>query len=184
MAAGGGNPYDGAPRSVPGGPTSIPGAPQSVPGGPSAFSSFLTTVETKDTSKEFAQAHIKQIRDFSGRFAGPSGIAWQGLDGIAENLLSYGDHVAKGAEQAAEELKNEIVEYMKSNHPWDNRTGDAEAGLKGFVIINGDRIVIWFGHSVEYGIWLETMQNGAFAIILPTLLRYAPQLGARVAGHV
>lgn len=148
------------------------------------FSSFLTTVGVKDTSKEFAQAHIKQIRDFSGRYAGPSGIAWQGLDTIAENIVSYGDRVEKGAEKASEDLKNDMVEYMKANHPWENQTGDAEEGLKGFVVSDGTRIVIWLGHSVEYGIWLETMQNGAFAIVLPTLLRYAPQIGGRVAAAV
>lgn len=177
----------GAPRQIRGAPSHIPGAPQFVPGGPSrSFTNFMTTVTDQPSSGAFRDLHTRQVRDFQGRFAGPNGIAWQGLDVISERLFEYGEKVEEAYDRAAEQLKDEMVAHMKASHPWENRTGNAEEGLQGHVISGNGRIVIWIGHgyNVPYGIWLEIMQGGRFAVVLPTLLLFAPQIHARVRGMV
>lgn len=181
--------FSGAPRSV-------PGAPHAVPGGPfrsgqvrgsriqSGYSSFSTTVPDRPSSGQWRDEHTKQIRDFQGRYSGPQGIAWQGLDVLSEAIYKRGKAIKKGADEAADQLKDEMVSWMQTNHPWENDTGDAEKGLKGAVVKDDTRTVIWIGHGVPYGIWLELMQNGRFAVLQPTILRFGVQFGARIAAHV
>lgn len=186
----------GAPAKVPGAPHSVPGAPLFVPGGPtraglvenskiqSGYRNFLTTVSDQDSSGEWRDIHTKQIRDFQGRYAGAHGIAWQGLDTLSEGLFEYGKRVEGARDEAMRQLANDMVQWARSNHVWENETGDAERGLHAETIIQGTRAVVWLGHGVPYGIWLEIMQNGRFAIILPTILKFGAEVGGRVAAHV
>lgn len=174
-----------SPRTVPGAPNRIPGAPQFVPGGPSRrYPRFETTVPRQPTASDFRDIHTRQIRDFQGRYAGPNGIAWQGLDVISENLFQLGEDVDRARERATEELKDLMVDHMKANHPWENRTHDAEKGLRGHVVHTQGRSVIWIGHGVHYGIWLEIMQGGRFAIVLPTLMLFGPRVNGQIRSHV
>lgn len=187
MVSGTGSPFSGAPRSVPGAPSAIPGAPHEVPGGPSlGFRNFLSTVPYQDTAGEFRDKHTAQIRDFQGRYAGAWGVAWQGLDALSEGLFNYGKRVERATHEGMEELAKEMVTWAQENAPWEDRTTDARKGLQAVVITNGSRTVIWFGHGgeIHYGIWLETMQGGRFAIVLPTVLQFAPRVGGKVASHV
>lgn len=183
---------------MPGAPRAVPGAPHAVPGGPaksglvkdsrikSGYSSFLTTAPDQLTSGHFTDMHTRQIRDFQGRYAGPTGIAWQGLDTMSEALVDYGNRVLDASRSAAQELADEMVAWAKENAPWEDQTGDARAGLQAHVVQQGARTVIWFGHGkdIHYGVWLEIMQNGRFSIVLPTILRYAPAVAGKVAAHV
>jgi hypothetical protein len=75
----------------------------------------------------------------------------------------------------------EIETYMKQNHPWQNRTGRAEAGLHTEVINRGrDIIQINMLHSdivwPWYGIYLEYSMGRRFAIIEPTQQFFGPKL--------
>jgi hypothetical protein len=121
-----------------------------------------------------------------GRFAGPSGIAWQGLDSLSAGLHEYGERVERARQRAFDELAEEMEAWAKENAPWDDDTTDARQGLHAHAIHSGPRSVVWIAHSadVKYGIWLEIMQNGRFAILLPTVLHFAPQVGGKVAGRV
>ena len=198
MASRSGSPFAGAPSRVPGAPRTIPGAPLSVPGGPvksglvpgsrigSGYSSFLTTVPDQPTSGQFRDMHTKQIRNFQGRYSGPVGIAWQGLDSLSEGLFDYGKRVDRARQKGMEQLAKEMVAWAKENAPWEDDTGNARANLQAHVVHGNGRSVIWFGHGrgVPYGIWLEIMQNGRFAIVLPTVLKFAPKVGGKVAAHV
>jgi hypothetical protein len=69
---------------------------------------------------------------------------------------------------------NGIEEYAKSNAPWADRTGNARAGLTANAQHNGGEVSISLEHTVDYGFWLEVIQNGDFAIIMPTLEALAP----------
>lgn len=183
---------------MPGAPKSVPGAPLRVPGGParsgtragspihSGFGSFLTTAPDEDTASEWRDQHTKQIRDFQGRFGGAWGIAWQGLDVISENLAGYVDKVDRARRRQMDKLAREMEQYMKENHPWENDTGRAEAGLQAAVVHGNSRSTIWVGHGkdVPYGIWLEIMQNGNFAILMPTVLKFAPRVSGEIAAAV
>ena len=80
-----------------------------------------------------------------------------------------------------------ILEYAKSNAPWEDRTGDARNGLEVLVEEDGEEVSLTLYHTVEYGVWLETIQSGEFAIILPTLELFATPAfqaaGGRVTGE-
>lgn len=132
----------------------------------------------------FRDMHTRQIRDFQGRYAGPWGVAWQGLDTVSSNLFELGERVDKAREDAMEKLKDEMVAWAQANHEWDNRTTDAEKGLRGFVVNGPGRSVIWLGHGVPYGIWLEIMQGGRFGVLAPTILRFAPRVNGEIRSHV
>lgn len=73
--------------------------------------------------------------------------------------------VAEYAKNLAEDIKR----YAQDNAPWDDRTGDARAGLDTQVDHHGFRVDIYLFHTVDYGIWLEIRWGGIYAIIIPTL---------------
>lgn len=73
--------------------------------------------------------------------------------------------VKEGMEQGADE----ILAYAQYNAPWTDRTGAAREGLYTDVFEEDGDIVLELGHGVDYGIWLELIQDGRFAIIMPTL---------------
>ena len=70
-----------------------------------------------------------------------------------------------------------IEAYMKTNAPWQNRTGQARATLKAEVLdVTGRAAFILLTYGVDYSLYLETMQGGRFAIIGPTLDVFAPRI--------
>ncbi len=97
---------------------------------------------------------------------------------ILEDTLSPALAVV-GAEYEAEvqerclALAQDILDYAKSNAPWQDRTGDARAGLDVDVSEDVDAVIIQLYHTVDYGLWLEVIQNGEYAILLPTLEHFA-----------
>lgn len=83
--------------------------------------------------------------------------------------------VERQVTRVAERAANQIEQWMKANHVWQNRTGNAEAGLRAEIIdITGRAAVILLQHGVSYGMYLETIQAGQYAIIGPALDHWAP----------
>lgn len=69
--------------------------------------------------------------------------------------------------------------YMKHNAPWTDRTTNARNGLFGKYRREARTLFsITFGHSVDYGVYLEkgTEHAKAYPIILPTIDYIAKQL--------
>lgn len=78
------------------------------------------------------------------------------------------------AEESFRQSAEDVKQAAKDNAIWEDRTGDARNGLDaGVENVNGSVLLTLF-HTVEYGLWLETIQNGHFAVILPTLEQTAP----------
>ena len=75
-----------------------------------------------------------------------------------------------------EQLAEEIQAYAQDNAPWTDRTGEARAGLETEVNSEGNDVMLSLFHTVDYGQWLETIQSGRFAIIMPTLEEYRDQV--------
>lgn len=116
------------------------------------------------------------VSNDSGFFVGDGQAAWfDNFDGIEGR-----------AEEAFREAADQIVAYAQANAPWTDRTGDARTGLTADVYTESGSVVLDLYHTVDYGLWLEVIQNGAFAIIMPTLETFAPmvfeQAGGRVTG--
>ena len=79
-----------------------------------------------------------------------------------------------------------VKEDAQANAPWNDRTGDARAGLEVEVSDEGGEVVVTLMHTMDYGQWLETIQSGRFAIIMPTLEKYAGEIQRAVGdglGH-
>lgn len=72
----------------------------------------------------------------------------------------------------------DLERYMKANHPWQNRTGAAEAGLSARVSSSRLNYVqtIELVHGVPYGVYLENSMERRFAIIEPTIRIKGPDI--------
>jgi hypothetical protein len=97
-------------------------------------------------------------------------------DGIGPTLGWIVGTVATRVATVMESGKERVEEYARSNAPWEDRTGNARNGLTAGVSEDGGEIVLELAHTVDYGIWLETIENGAFAIIMPTLEALGPEI--------
>lgn len=75
-----------------------------------------------------------------------------------------------------EACQEPILTYAKTNAPWADITGDARAGLG--VEVGSDTGNVWLQlfHTVDYGLWLEVIQSGKWAIIMPTLEGFGKDL--------
>lgn len=81
------------------------------------------------------------------------------------------DHIAA---EAFEDAADQVRETAQWNAPWEDRTGEAREGLQTKVEANNGEVILTLFHTVEYGLWLEVIQNGRFGVIMPTLEQQAP----------
>lgn len=113
------------------------------------------------------------LRGQGGRFAADNfGFYWQGLEVLSSGIQQYARKLHTSRAKAGKKIAADMEKYAKANHPWRNRTTDAERGLKGVAVeTSADVTTISLGHSVRYGPKLE---NTGYAIIQPTLLLFQP----------
>lgn len=104
-------------------------------------------------------------------------------DSMTGNINILSDGVEDRAEEKMNDWVGEVQGYAQDNAPWQDITGDARNGLTAEVYTEGDDVILSLSHSVEYGQWLETIQSGRFAIIMPTLEAYAPMIFKDVGAH-
>lgn len=93
--------------------------------------------------------------------------------GLAHAEVAFPAHL----EHEVLETATEALAFAQEQAPWEDRTGDARAGLDVDVRWEGHHIVWEMYHTVDYGLYLETMQNGKFSVIMPTLEIFAPEVG-------
>lgn len=160
-------------------PKRIPGTNRkTIPGGRARMPQAQRVAEGRARVSD----HWMQVRDSQGRF-GPASFTWIGLENIDANLLNLKTQIPGNMARALEELKDEMVAYMQSNAPWDDRTGNARAGLQGVVIKNSETsysILLGHGSEIYYGVYLEFGLGGRYAIVMPTVEHFAPSIGARI----
>lgn len=72
--------------------------------------------------------------------------------------------------------KAQVIESdMKQNRPWTDRTGMAKTTLNTKVSQPSPEMVrITLAHGVDYGIWLELAHEKNYAIVAPTVNKFAP----------
>lgn len=97
---------------------------------------------------------------------------------IDDGILAWfdGPEWDEVAVEAFEAAKDEIEGAAKADAPWEDRSGDARNGLSTSVENQDGVVVMTLFHTVEYGLWLEVIQNGRFATIMPTLERYGSKI--------
>lgn len=103
-----------------------------------------------------------------------SGFVWEITPEVAFGRLTenYARTLREGARAIANQRAPEIAEWMKANHPWQNRTGAAEAGLHTTVEeISLDMIAIILAHGddILYASYLELAHGGVWGVIAPAL---------------
>jgi hypothetical protein len=75
---------------------------------------------------------------------------------------------------ACQKRAPEIQNWMRSNAPWTDRTGNARQGLNTQVEGSQDEIALFFAHGVFYGIFLELRNSGRYAVVNPALDHWGP----------
>jgi HK97 gp10 family phage protein len=75
------------------------------------------------------------------------------------------------SEKSFRGLAGELEKYMKSNAPWNDRTGDARSGLRAEYTGGGTLYRVELYHTVPYGKFLEfgTVNMSPRPILRPTL---------------
>lgn len=146
-------------RVIPGGPGRIPGQPGGYPTSPGS-----------DITPAVLAAGLR---------AGPVSIQWHGLLELESGMSRYGDALHESRRATAEWLAQEMETWAKAHAPWKDRTGDAREGLHGWAEDedSSHRSYAYLSHGVDYGVFLETMQGGTLAIILPTILHFQNLVG-------
>lgn len=91
-------------------------------------------------------------------------------------LAAETGEVIEQVKAVMEGCQDAILSYAKQNAPWQDITGEARAGLG--VEVGNDSANIWLQlfHTVDYGLWLEVIESGKWAIIMPTLEGFAKDL--------
>lgn len=153
---------------------------------PTMVGSMATKVPFQPSASLFREGNRQQIRDSSGRFSGGFGYSWQGLAAMAANFESYMDQFEHNIEQAARKLGEDMLQYAKDNAIWEDHPGeheDARENLQMAVVESKKGVYsIFLGHgkNVYYGVWLEVRWGGKYAIIVPTIYKFAPEIGNRI----
>lgn len=76
-------------------------------------------------------------------------------------------------------LASEMELWAKDNAPWQNVTGKAREGLKGWVDPSGGpigTIVLQHNPELHYTIWLELAHQGRYAILTPARDYWGPKI--------
>lgn len=107
---------------------------------------------------------------------------WIEKDTISPALAYAVTNVSSEVTERTRQAAHAVEQDAKANAPWADRTGAARAGLYADVYEEGGEIVLELGHSVDYGQWLELIQDGQYAIILPTLEKMASSVMQAAGG--
>jgi hypothetical protein len=115
--------------------------------------------------------------------AARTGIIWDVPPerAFAELAAAYATAIHRGTYAIAHRWAPEISNWMKSNAPWTDRTGNARQTLYTEVqdVVN-QMVTLIISHGVDYGIYLELKNAGRFAIVNPALDEFAPKIWADV----
>ena len=78
------------------------------------------------------------------------------------------------AAEAARGLAARMEAEARAHHPWTDRTGRARGAIEGRAEVNGARIVVSLNGGAPYAAALETGYGGRYAVIGPTVRKFAP----------
>jgi hypothetical protein len=108
-------------------------------------------------------------------------IVWQKpLTNITNGMQKYGKRALVAVRAVGEYVGAHMQNEARQNAPWEDRTGNARTGLFGTVVQEAAQeiveIYLSHGHTVFYGKFLELSHGGKYAIIMPTIEKYLPEL--------
>ena len=99
---------------------------------------------------------------------------------LQEGVAKYGENLLVALVAIAQRRAMEGQDERRKNARRMDRTGNSRSGLstKVEVVNGGEEVTVLFspGHTVIYGIYLETSYAGKYAIIAPTVSNYGPKI--------
>jgi hypothetical protein len=87
--------------------------------------------------------------------------------------------IRRGIRALADRRAPEIEAWMKSNAVWTDRTSNARQSLYSDVeqvSLDMVHIILAYGATIDYAIYLELANAGRFSIITPALDYWGPQI--------
>ena len=103
----------------------------------------------------------------------------EGLRAATNGVSAYRREFEKAVLESFREGSNRITAWEKSNHPWRNRTTQAEQKIKCTAFREGNKIIMENAHyaidprtKFKYGIALELWHERRFAILQTALRRW------------
>lgn len=111
-------------------------------------------------------------------------LYFEGRNGIVLGLDAVNERAPINLQKYMERRAPEVEDYMKTHHPWRNRTHRAEEGLHTDVVLNknlkrvtmelkhSDVVWPWYGYYLEYG----SSHARPYPIIGPTQRVFGPKL--------
>jgi hypothetical protein len=110
-----------------------------------------------------------------------SGFQWDVPPDLAFGQLveRYTQTIMVSGRRVAHQRAEDATAWMKDNASWEDRTGDARAGLH-VDVIEAPAVLaeLVFSHddSLDYPVWLEIANGGKYAIIAPAIDYWGPKL--------
>jgi hypothetical protein len=96
----------------------------------------------------------------------------------------YGDRVLVAVTAVAGRIATIMQNSARGNAPWTDRTSNARTGLFGTAERDAAQqlVTIYLSHGadIDYGKWLELANAGKYAVIMPTIEAYLPELRAEL----
>lgn len=112
-------------------------------------------------------------------------VRWQGDEQLQVGLMQYKQQLLGGLYNIAQFYAPQMEAHAKQNRVWTDRTSNARQGLHYLIDDQRPRYIrIYLSHGVDYGEDLETVSSGAFAILMPTILHFAPKIMKKVRDFV
>lgn len=97
-----------------------------------------------------------------GNVRAAASLTWQVPPSVmAGNLATSADEMVQVVEEGLQRAAQTMKAYEVANHPWQNRTGNAESEFT--VEVYGMKIIA--RHGVFYGIYLEYKNGGRFGVL-------------------
>ena len=99
-----------------------------------------------------------------------------GERGVIRNLRNWEAGRRTAIILLAKDWAGTMEGRAKINASWQDRTGDARAGLRGEVVVGRNQVTIALAHSMDYGPYLEMANDGKYAVLKPTLDAAIPDI--------
>lgn len=108
-----------------------------------------------------------------------SGIVWKTPPAkLGQRLDQYKSELTRGVQSTVQRFAPRLAQTAKTIAPWNDRTGDARAGLTATAETSGTQAKITLATTVHYGVYLElgTRKMSAYPSVMPAIQREAPAL--------
>lgn len=97
-------------------------------------------------------------------------------DTITPTVNALPGYVDKIVSTTTRYYEPRVENWMKNNAPWQDQTTNARNGLAARSGKSGRTHWIVAFHQVPYGIHLETRWNAKYAVIMPAIDKFGPEI--------